>query len=123
MLLVYDIADHESFDRVSKWLDNAREHCDPSSTAMLLLGNKLDLDERRAVEKEEAETFAAEQGLVFMEVSAKTGEGVQEAFLLLVQAMYASVRAAESEEDDEGVLGSTNIGSATASSSWTDCCA
>jgi len=45
-----------------------------------LVGNKIDLEEKRAVEKTEAENFSKEKGFIFSEISAKTGEGVQELF-------------------------------------------
>ena len=48
----------------------------------MLVGNKLDLAEagQRQVSTEEAQKFADEEGLMFMEVSAKTAQGVKEVF-------------------------------------------
>ena len=43
---------------------------------LVLVGNKSDLEERRAVSQAEAETFATTNKLAYIEVSAKTGEGV-----------------------------------------------
>jgi Ras-related protein Rab-2A len=44
----------------------------------MLIGNKCDLSHRRAVSYEEGEQFAKENGLVFMEASAKTAQNVEE---------------------------------------------
>jgi GTPase SAR1 family protein len=46
-----------------------------------LVGNKADLNKKRAISKEEAEKFAAQFDLVYIETSAKTADGVDEAFL------------------------------------------
>jgi Ras-related protein Rab-2A len=47
-----------------------------------LIGNKCDLSHRRAVSKEEGEQFAKENGLLFMEASAKTAQNVEEVIVL-----------------------------------------
>ena len=43
-----------------------------------LIGNKIDLNERREVDKEEANEFAKSENLRFFEISCKTGEGIKE---------------------------------------------
>jgi Ras-related protein Rab-5C len=47
----------------------------------MLVGNKLDLASSRQTSREMAEKFAADEGLLFAEASAKSGEGVQELFM------------------------------------------
>ena len=44
---------------------------------IMLIGNKNDLEHRRAVSVKEGEAFAAENGLVFLETSAKTAANVE----------------------------------------------
>lgn len=46
--------------------------------SIMLIGNKCDLAHRRAVSTEEGEQFAKENGLIFMEASAKTAQNVEE---------------------------------------------
>ena len=45
---------------------------------IILVGNKSDLSQRRAVSKEEGEQFAKENGLLFLEASARTAQNVEE---------------------------------------------
>lgn len=45
---------------------------------IMLIGNKCDLDARRQVSTDEGERFAKENGLIFMETSAKTAFNVEE---------------------------------------------
>ncbi|CAH9140275.1 unnamed protein product [Cuscuta epithymum] len=78
-LLVYDITRRETFNHLASWLEDAQEHSNPNMTIMLV-GNKSDLGQRRAISKEEGEQFAKEHGLLFLEVSSKTGQNVEEAF-------------------------------------------
>ncbi|KAI3463056.1 hypothetical protein Pfo_019719 [Paulownia fortunei] len=78
-LLVYDITRRETFNHLASWLEDARQHANPNMTIMLV-GNKSDLAHRRAVSKEEGEQFAKENGLLFLEASARTAQNVEEAF-------------------------------------------
>ena len=48
------------------------------SAQLLVVGNKCDLEEKREVTREEGEMMAASIGATFLEVSAKTGENINE---------------------------------------------
>ncbi|KAF7141977.1 hypothetical protein RHSIM_Rhsim06G0181500 [Rhododendron simsii] len=78
-LLVYDITRRETFNHLASWLEDARQHANANMTIMLI-GNKCDLAHRRAVSTEEGEQFAKENGLIFMEASAKTAQNVEESY-------------------------------------------
>jgi Ras-related protein Rab-2A len=67
----------ETFNHLASWLEDARQHANPNMTIMLI-GNKSDLAHRRAVSKEEGEQFAKENGLLFLEASARTAQNVEE---------------------------------------------
>lgn len=56
-LLVYDITRRETFDHLTSWLEDARQHASPNMSIMLI-GNKSDLAHRRAVTYEEGAAFA-----------------------------------------------------------------
>ena len=47
---------------------------------MAARGNKCDMEEKREVQREEAEAYASQNGLFFMETSAKTAVNVTELF-------------------------------------------
>lgn len=53
---------------------------DPSIVIMLV-GNKTDMESQRKTSREMGEQYAKEEGLLFAEASAKTGEGVEELFM------------------------------------------
>ncbi|GJS44889.1 Ras-related protein RabB1c [Tanacetum coccineum] len=90
-LLVYDITRRETFNHLASWLEDARQHANANMTVMLI-GNKCDLAHRRAVSTEEGEQFAKENGLIFMEASAKTAQNVEEAFISTAGTIYKKIQ-------------------------------
>ena len=89
-LLVYDITRKDTFTHVTKWLEEVKMNSS-RSICIILIGNKKDLEEKRQVSYEEGENFAKENGLMFLETSAKTAYNVVEAFNLSAQAILNNV--------------------------------
>mmetsp|Transcript_22009 Transcript_22009/g.56562 ORF Transcript_22009/g.56562 Transcript_22009/m.56562 type:complete len:101 (-) Transcript_22009:588-890(-) len=58
---------------------------------IMLIGNKSDLEHRRAVSFDEGKRFADEHGLIFLETSAKTAANVEEAFVHTARTIYDKV--------------------------------
>lgn len=90
-LLVYDVTRRDTFNHLTNWLEDARQHSN-SNMVIMLIGNKSDLDSRREVRKEEGEAFAREHGLIFMETSAKTAANVEEAFINTAREIYEKIQ-------------------------------
>jgi Ras-related protein Rab-2A len=90
-LLVYDITRRDTFNHLTTWLEDARSHSNPNMVIMLI-GNKTDLDSKRAVTREEGEQFARDHGLFFMETSAKTAANVEEAFIETARQIYEKIQ-------------------------------
>ncbi|XP_075687625.1 ras-related protein Rab-17 [Rhinoderma darwinii] len=79
-LLVYDITSKETFSRAQLWLQELQKCFISGEMVIALVGNKTDLHDERKVSREDAEAFAEQNQLLFMETSAKTGNGVKEVF-------------------------------------------
>jgi len=90
-LIIYDITRRSTYNHLSSWLTDARNLTNPN-TVIFLIGNKSDLEAQRDVTYDEARTFAEENGLKFVEASAKTGENVEEAFLETARKIYESIQ-------------------------------
>lgn len=90
-LLVYDITRRDTFNHLTTWLEDARQHSN-SNMVIMLIGNKSDLESRREVKREEGEAFAREHGLIFMETSAKTAANVEEAFINTAKEIYEKIQ-------------------------------
>lgn len=60
---------------------------------VIVIGNKTDLDHQRGVSREEGEAFARDNGLVFMETSAKTAANVEETFIRTAKEIMAKMNS------------------------------
>ena len=87
-VVVYDITQSASLEKARSWIRELQRQADPS-IVIALCGNKADLSARRQVSQEEAKKYADEEGLMWGETSAKTGEGVQEIFTAIGQCFVA----------------------------------
>merc|ERR1711976_420033 len=92
-IMVYDITRRTTFNHISSWLTDARNLTNPN-TVIFLIGNKSDLEAQRDVTYEEAKQFADENGLMFLEASAKTGDRVEDAFLETARKIYQNIQDA-----------------------------
>ncbi|QSL66932.1 hypothetical protein MERGE_001319 [Pneumocystis wakefieldiae] len=85
-VVVYDITQAESLDKAKGWVKELhRQAC--GNIIIALAGNKADLSDRRAVEMEDAQAYAQEEGLIFFETSAKSAQNVNELFLCIAKAL------------------------------------
>lgn len=78
-LIVYDITSKDSFLKAQNWVRELQRQAN-ANIVIALVGNKLDLANKRAVENSEAKEYADENNLLFMETSAKTAINVVEVF-------------------------------------------
>ncbi|KAG8732541.1 Ras- protein Rab-2A [Ceratobasidium sp. 423] len=90
VLLVYNITDKLSFLACGKWLEDLRAKID-EDVPIMLVGNQIDLSDLRKVETSEGEAFALQNGLLFTEISATKGTGVEDAFQTLVEGKGTQV--------------------------------
>ena len=79
ILLVYDVTSKDSFLHLSDWLKDLT-NIKKEDVIFAVVGNKIDLDDRREVNSDEGENYAKEHEFIFAEVSAKTGDGFSELF-------------------------------------------
>ncbi|KAI8141520.1 rab11 protein [Fennellomyces sp. T-0311] len=87
-LLVYDITRHDTFEDIPRWLGELRLNDAHAECCALLVGNKSDLSDERAVAHDEALQYAEKNGLMFMETSALDRTNVDKAFESLVHTIF-----------------------------------
>ena len=93
--LVYDITNSWSFDNIPNWKNSFLQKSMvsmPESFPFMVIGNKIDNEEDRNVEKEQAQEYAKREGMEFLETSARENVNVEEAFkVLATQALKRQV--------------------------------
>jgi Ras-related protein Rab-18 len=110
IILVYSITDRESFTNLGHWLKEVDIYSTNEAAIKLLIGNKADCtDSERSVSKDEGRAFAKERGMLFIEASAKTQEGVAQAFDELIQKILDEPRLLEGEEQKGGAKGQVKV--------------
>ena len=84
-LLVYDITNKESFNKIKNYYVNKiKENC-KSIVKVVLLGNKTDLNDKREVSDKDGHDLALQNEYIFMESSCKNNYNVSDAFTALVE--------------------------------------
>ena len=86
IILVFDIASKSSFENLNHQLLDIKDNFDNPN--LVLFGNKVDLEEKREVSKEEIEKFAKNNKIAYFETSAKTGNGINEGFDYIANETY-----------------------------------
>jgi len=84
ILLVYDVTDEKSFGNIRNWIRNIEQHATESVNKMLI-GNKCDMVDKKVIDTARGKALADEYGIKFLETSAKTGAGVEDAFITLAK--------------------------------------
>ena len=76
ILIVYDVTERSSFDALTFWLKSYKENAE-SGSVCLVIGNKIDLKDKRVVSTEEGKNIAQQYGVHFIETSAKDAINVE----------------------------------------------
>lgn len=87
IVLVYDVTNRKSYEQLSYWI-NSFESYGVREEGVLIIGNKIDLEESRQVTTREAKSLADDHSYNFMETSAKNGINILEAFSLLARELH-----------------------------------
>ena len=102
ILLVFDITDRNSFQNLNDWLVELENNSDLNNLFIYLIGNKNDLQEKRQVTYEEANSFAKSKNIPYIEISAKTGDNIQKLFDGLIKGTIMNI--IEHKKNDKSFL-------------------
>jgi len=96
-LIVYDITRVSSFESIERWMSEINEKV-TGSLKMLVIGNKVDLEEERKVSIEEALSKAQSLSVPLLETSALESTNIDKAFKLLLKEMYKEFKKQQNIE-------------------------
>lgn len=103
IILVYDITREETFRNIQKWLRYVDEHAN-NNVQRLLLANKCDAEDERAVWKDQGSRLAAEKNIKFFETSAQSNINIDEAFTEMCQQILHSMDDTSNQNGNSNVL-------------------
>ena len=83
IILMYDITKRKSFDSINEWIESVK-NVKGSNFPLILLGNKIDEEDQREVDKNEGEKLANDNNIDFFEISNKDGVNINEAALNII---------------------------------------
>jgi len=95
-IIVYDITNLDSFTGAKSWVKELQRRGDPN-VVIALAGNKADLESRRKVAFEEANSYAEENGILHLETSAKNANNVKALFVEIAKKLPKTQQQPERE--------------------------
>jgi small GTP-binding protein len=104
--LTFDITRRDTYNHIANWMADIRQNTSVN-TQIVLIGNKLDLAQNRQVSYEEAQEFANQHNIEYVETSAKTSENVEELFLRSTRRILENIDSGiidESNADESGII-------------------
>ena len=84
IIALFDVTNESSFINLKNWLTLIEEECNPDMP-IIIVGNKIDLVNKRVIEKEKAMEYANQKKIDYLETSSKTGENVDKAINLITK--------------------------------------
>lgn len=95
-ILVYDITSKSSFTHLDSWVRDFQEQC--PDTPILIVGNKIDLENERTVQRRDVQRYVQESGYESFECSARSGKGIDDIF------KTAGIKAYRNVSSEKGPL-------------------
>ena len=102
-LFIFDITNKNSFDNIINWINLSFDN-NKNSVINFLIGNKCDQNSSRKVEESEAQQFAKEKDLIYLETSAKSDENIQKLFYYCVYKLIKYYDKNDYSEEDNTQL-------------------
>lgn len=122
VIVVYDVTNRESFNNVKNWMGEITRYAS-ENVNRVLIGNKCDIDGKKAVTTEEGKELADSLGIPFMETSAKTSINVEQSFLRMASEIKSRVAVTTSKPTNPTAKGQQlSTGKAISAKKGQGCC-
>ena len=87
IFFVCDITCANTLEILKTWINEAKMNVSPE-TEMVIVGNKIDLNDKREIKTESIKKLGEKYQIKVFETSAKTGEGVEDIFIYLTKKLF-----------------------------------
>ena len=98
ILFIFDITKKETFDNIKIWLTDS-ENCEDNKVTKMLIGNKIDLENKRKIDNETIKKFAEKKEMKYFEASAKEGINIDNIFRELAELILFNKSKEDNEEE------------------------
>ena len=117
VIIVFDVTSKDSFENIKEWINTLKINIgdNTNSIPVIIVGNKIDKENEREIEKNDALKFAEDNKYKYFETSAKTGEGVDDTFrdmakqILIYQSQFKeereTIKINKDKKDDKNKKG------------------
>uniref|UniRef100_A0A672P265 RAB30, member RAS oncogene family n=1 Tax=Sinocyclocheilus grahami TaxID=75366 RepID=A0A672P265_SINGR len=103
LILSYDITCEDSFRCLPEWLREIEQYAN-NQVVTILVGNKIDLADKREVHRQRAEEFAEAQSMLYLETSAKESDNVEKLFLDLACKLIREAKQNTLDNNDSTAM-------------------
>eukprot|EP01130_Rhizamoeba_saxonica_P004715 TRINITY_DN1915_c0_g1_i2.p1 TRINITY_DN1915_c0_g1~~TRINITY_DN1915_c0_g1_i2.p1 ORF type:complete len:199 (-),score=38.23 TRINITY_DN1915_c0_g1_i2:64-660(-) len=86
VIIMYEISRLQSFNNIKSWIDNVLDKCS-SRTKIVIVGNKIDIEENREVDREDVEDICSRYNIPHHEISVKEDINVKELFVFIAEEL------------------------------------
>ena len=105
ILIVFDVTKKESFENIQNWISEVTVYTG-KDVVIICLGNKNDLT--KGIDKKDIYDFQKQTGLEIINVSAKTGDGVEDAFKHIIELLIKKNMQTKESKNHFGINLSEN---------------
>jgi small GTP-binding protein len=108
VVVTYSVTERKSYDNVNKWMNQIHSLA-PKNVRIVLVGNKIDMQEQREVTVEEGKAMAQKYDAVFFETSAKSGENVEQVFNKLAEDILFKIKENPKSNDETSLTSMSKL--------------
>ncbi|MFX1242239.1 MAG: Rab family GTPase [Promethearchaeota archaeon] len=108
--IVFDLTNRKSFENVINWYNELNEFIDSKDLPVMIIGNKRDLTEKRAISNQDAVSMShslarsSNNNILYFETSALTGENIEDAFRLIAYNFITKCKEVAKQQRNQELL-------------------
>eukprot|EP00915_Cephaloidophora_sp_WS-2016_P001100 GHVH01001518.1.p1 GENE.GHVH01001518.1~~GHVH01001518.1.p1 ORF type:complete len:156 (+),score=23.42 GHVH01001518.1:324-791(+) len=104
IVLTYDCSNRSTFVDCEMWLKEIRTNLPGKRPVIILVCNKIDVDQERDVTRQEGEALASREGMLYVETSAKVNKGITHVFEAVIDKVIHSDDFRSNEERSAPII-------------------